>query len=84
MTGRERVTRALKFETPDRVPRHLWRLPGTKMFRQQDINRILENYPEDITILDFNYGKGIRTQGTRYKQAEVATDDSMIFPRPRT
>jgi hypothetical protein len=45
------------------------------MFRQQDVKQILEKYPEDITILNFNYGRGIRAAGTRYKQAEVATDE---------
>ncbi|HUW17799.1 MAG TPA: uroporphyrinogen decarboxylase family protein [Sedimentisphaerales bacterium] len=45
------------------------------MFRQEDVNRVLEKYPEDITILDFKYGRGIKTRGTRYKQGEVATDE---------
>ena len=75
MTGRERVIRTLEFRSPDRVPRHLWRLPGTKMFRENDVNQVLKKYPEDITILDFNYGKGKRTKGTRYKRDEVATDE---------
>ncbi|MHC4658132.1 MAG: uroporphyrinogen decarboxylase family protein [Planctomycetota bacterium] len=65
----------MEFRKPDRIPRHLWRLPGTKMFRQNDINQILEKYPEDITILDFNYGKGKRTKGTRYRHKEVAADE---------
>jgi len=75
MTGRERVVRALEFERPDRVPRHLWRLPGARAFRQDDINAVLEKYPEDITILEFNYGKGKRTKGTRYKCDEIASDE---------
>jgi len=45
------------------------------MFRQNDIDRILKKYPEDITILDFNYGEGKLTKGTRYKKGEVATDE---------
>jgi uroporphyrinogen decarboxylase len=75
MNSRERVIRTLKFENPDRVPRHLWRLPGAKMFRSEGVKRILEKYPEDITILDFNYGKGNRTSGTRYLRSETATDE---------
>jgi len=75
MTGRERVRRALEFESPDRVPRHLWRLPGVRMFRPNDLSRVLKKYPEDITILDFNYAPGKKTKGTRYKKGEVATDE---------
>jgi len=75
MTSRERVVRALEFEKPDRVPRHLWRLPGVKMFRQNEVDMILKKYPEDITILEFNYGKGKRTKGTRYKCDEIAADE---------
>lgn len=65
----------MEFKGPDRVPRHLWRLPGTKMFRQDDIKRILQKYPEDITILEFTYGRGKLTQGERYKKGVVATDE---------
>jgi len=75
MTGRERVKRALEFKTPDRVPRHLWRLPGTKMFRQGDLNDVLGKYPDDVTILDFNYGKGRKTRGERYRCDVAATDE---------
>jgi len=75
MTGRERVIKALEFKTPDRVPGHLWRLPGAKTFRQDDIRRVLEKYPEDITVLDFNYGRGKRAKGTRYKHNQAATDE---------
>jgi len=75
MTGRERVIKTLEFKTPDRVPRNLWRLPGTKMFRQNDIDRILKKCPEDITILDFQYGRGKKQQGTRYKKGVIATDE---------
>jgi len=65
----------LEFESPDRVPRHLWRLPGVRMFRPNDLSRVLKKYPEDITILDFNYAPGKKTKGTRYKKGEVATDE---------
>ncbi len=65
----------MEFKGPDRVPRHLWRLPGTKMFRQDDIKRILQKYPDDITILEFTYGRGKLTRGERYKKGVVATDE---------
>jgi len=75
MPARERVVKALRFENPDRVPRHLWRLPGTKMLRQADVDRVLARYPEDITILDFKYGRGRLSRGQRYRKAQIATDE---------
>lgn len=75
MTPKERVIRTLKFGSPDRVPRHLWLLPGARMFRQDDVDLVLGKYPDDITKLDFAYGKGKKQRGTRYKQGEVASDE---------
>jgi len=75
MTGRERVKRALDFKNPDRLPRHLWRLPGCRMFRQNHIEQILAKYPDDIKILEFSYAPGRLTKGTRYKKGEPATDE---------
>jgi len=75
MTGRERIRRTLEFETPDRVARHLWKLPGIDMFRQDDLKAVLGKYPEDIAIIDFNYGQGKKTKGERFRRDEVATDE---------
>ena len=75
MTSRERVVRALEFSKPDRVPRHLWRLPGVKMYRQEEVDAVLAKYPEDITRLEFEYGRGKRTRGARYRRDEIAADE---------
>lgn len=75
MTGRERVIRTLEFRNPDRVPRNLWKLPGIEMFRENDLNEILERYPEDLILEHCVYGKGERTKGARYKSNEIATDE---------
>lgn len=48
MTGRERVTKALNFSNPDRPPRDLWALPYISLFRQDELNAVLERYPVDI------------------------------------
>jgi hypothetical protein len=75
MTSRERVIKALTFNSPDRVPRHLWTLPGITMFRQDDLNRILDKYPDDIAKLELSYAPAEKQKGTRYKKGEVATDE---------
>lgn len=63
MTSRERVTRALRFENPDRAPRDLWTLPGITMFRQDELDRLLAQYPTDFSGPDFSYGVGKRARG---------------------
>jgi hypothetical protein len=45
------------------------------MFRQGDVDHVLDKYPEDITILDFAYGKGKLTRGERYRKDQEATDE---------
>ena len=48
MTSRERVTAALTFRTPDRVPRDLWVLPYVSLFRKAELDDLLRRYPIDF------------------------------------
>jgi len=50
MTARQRVRRALDFETPDRVPRHLWSLPiATREHGRDAITDFQRRWPVDFT-----------------------------------
>ena len=72
ITSRERVYRALRFESPDRAPRELWALPGIDMFRRDELKALLERFPPDFvspevthgTGPDIKYGTGYRSRGT--------------------
>ncbi len=48
MTGRERVYRALEFESPDRVPRDLWTLPAVDLYQKGEYQALLADFPMDI------------------------------------
>jgi uroporphyrinogen decarboxylase len=48
MTGRDRVIAALTHSKPDRTPRDLWALPFIPLFRERELDHILEAYPPDI------------------------------------
>jgi uroporphyrinogen decarboxylase len=63
MNSRERVVRTLRHEETDRVPRHLWTLPGIEMFRKQELDDLLRKFPGDITSPDYRYGLGRRCRG---------------------
>jgi len=65
LNGRERVRRALTFQSPDRVPRELWTLPGIRMFRQKELETVIHRFPPDFIEPDFSYGIGNKVRGTR-------------------
>ena len=52
-TSRERVTRCLKFENPDRVPRDLWLLPWAENRYPKIIEEINNRFPSDFGSLDY-------------------------------
>lgn len=79
LTSRERVIRTLHFEQPDRVPRDLWLLPGVEMFRQHDIDRVLEKYPLDFEEPDFEYGTGNREQGEPNLKGEYTDEWGCVW-----
>ncbi|MBS3812897.1 hypothetical protein KGY64_03645 [Candidatus Bipolaricaulota bacterium] len=56
MTGRDRVIRTLEFNNPDRVPRDLWWLPAVEMFREDELLKLLNEFPMDIDYPDFAPG----------------------------
>jgi uroporphyrinogen decarboxylase len=64
MTGRERVIAALEFQNPDRPPRDLWALPYISLFREDELNALLEKYPMDI-------GASQRSPGRANEQADL-------------
>jgi uroporphyrinogen-III decarboxylase len=73
LTGRQRMVKALRFEHPDRAPRQLWTLPGIEMFRRDELQMLLAQYPEDIAAPVFSYGPSDRAQGTP-NQVGIYTD----------
>jgi uroporphyrinogen decarboxylase len=52
MTGRERVTAALTFSSPDKVPRDLWVLPYCSLFRADEVAQFLDRYPLDFDRIE--------------------------------
>ena len=48
MTSRELVYRTLDFDNPGRAPRQMWSLPWAQWRYGQEIQGILEQFPEDI------------------------------------
>ena len=64
MDSRERVTRTLRFEEVDRVPRDLWALPGVTEGRADEYQAFLRRFPMDFGWPGAVYGQGKRCRGT--------------------
>ncbi|MBZ0294034.1 MAG: methyltransferase [Anaerolineae bacterium] len=64
MDSRERVIRTLRFDYPDRAPRHLWYLPGVQMFHSAELAALQAQYPDDIVAAPIRYGQSRRESGT--------------------
>jgi uroporphyrinogen decarboxylase len=76
---RERVRRTLTFQSPDRVPRELWALPGVRMFRQQELGAVLTRFPSDFIEPNFSYGVGKKERGTRAMVGNYTDEWGCIF-----
>lgn len=63
MTPRERVIRALEFDSPDRAPRDLWMLPRVERRRGADVEALKRKYPLDFFPLPDCYGRSSRVHG---------------------
>jgi uroporphyrinogen decarboxylase len=58
VTGRERVIAALTFTGPDRAPRDLWALPYVSLFRKDELDAVLREWPGDIQRPEMTPGSG--------------------------
>src|SRR5690242_10011501 len=78
-TSRERVTRCLRFEYPDRLPRELWVLPWAGTRFPQEIAVIHQQYPGDISGPAWVYRPSTRAQGDSYVIGESTDDWGCVF-----
>jgi hypothetical protein len=63
MTSRERVRKALTFDSPDRAPRNLWSLPGVAKYRADELKSLLAKFPDDFAEPKFSYGRSRYARG---------------------
>lgn len=79
MTSRERVIKALTFDRPDRVPRNLWCLPGVARHRADELNLMLNKYPDDFTGPRFRYGPSRRAKGVPCEVGEYTDEFGCLW-----
>ena len=67
MTSRERVTRCLTFNTPDRVPRELWALPWFTTRHPDVMREMNERFPGDFGGAAWVHRPSTRAKGDQWQ-----------------
>jgi uroporphyrinogen-III decarboxylase len=80
MTSRQRVLRALEFDTPDRPPRDMWLLPGFAMQQgPRAVEQMQADFPVDIAQLSAGKPKARRAQGDPYAAGQSTDEWGCVF-----
>ena len=66
-TPRERVRAALRFGSPDRIPRDLWTLPWAERHFPEELAGIRKRFPPDIITAPSPMVRSPRMSGDQYK-----------------
>ena len=73
-TSRELVTKCLRFEKPERMPRQVWTLPWAEARYPQELKELQVRYADDIGYAPDVYQPSTRAKGDRYAVG-TATDE---------
>jgi uroporphyrinogen decarboxylase len=79
MTPRERVRAALRFETPDRIPRDLWTLPWAERHFPDELAGILKRFPLDIVTAPSPMVRSPRLSGDQYTPGSYTDEWGCVF-----
>jgi uroporphyrinogen decarboxylase len=78
-TPREIVTRAIKFKTPQRVPRHLWVLPWAEKEYPQQLEQLNINHADDIVSAPNVYRPSPLVKGDPYEMGLFTDEWGCVF-----
>jgi len=78
-TPREIVTRCLKFEYPERIPRDLWLLPWTSDRYPDTVAEINRRFPNDFVTSQYFYSPSPKVKGDPYKMGTYIDEWGCIF-----
>ncbi len=80
MTSREIVRRALRFETPSRLPRDMWALPWAEEHLAEGLKELRRRFPSDFSGPGCNvYRPSPRVKGDWYAVGEYVDDWGCTF-----
>jgi uroporphyrinogen decarboxylase len=76
---RELVTRCLRFQRPERIPRDLWILPWAELHHPAELGRILRRFPPDIIQAPTVCSSSPRIRGDAYTPGEYTDEWGCTF-----
>jgi uroporphyrinogen decarboxylase len=79
MTSRERMRRALDFDTPDRLPREVWLLPATRLAHGAALDAFLERWPGDISQVKGGRCPARKAKGDPYQPGQSTDEWGCVF-----
>ena len=79
MTPRELVYATLDFQRPERVPRQIWSLPWAQSHYGSEYDRLLADFPPDITGAPEKLAKPTIARGDAYKRGTYVDEWGAIF-----
>jgi len=79
MTPRELVYKTLEFKSPSRIPRNIWVMAWAQYNYPDELTRIREKYPDDITGPTFEYRFKPSMQGDPYAVGTYIDEWGCVF-----
>jgi len=78
MTPRERMYKALEFNSPDRAPRDIWALPWVDQYARAEFDALAERFPPDVMSVRAE-ARGDRARGRRGRKGTYTDDWGCVF-----
>ncbi|TKJ37921.1 methyltransferase [candidate division LCP-89 bacterium B3_LCP] len=78
-SSREIVTRCLKFDCPERIPRDLWLLPWAEIHEPETVRLLRKEFSSDFATSDYFYPPSKRVKGDPYKAGQFTDEWGCVF-----
>jgi uroporphyrinogen decarboxylase len=81
-TSKTLVEKTLQFDSPKRIPRHVWTLPWAEEHHADSLCQLRERFPDDIQAAPAVYHKPMQAIGDRYSKGTYIDEWGCVFENP--
>ncbi len=78
------VEKTLHFDSPKRIPRHVWFLPWAKAHHADSLRQLSGRFPDDIQAVPAVYHKPTEAVGDRYSRGTYIDEWGCVFENPES